>query len=245
MKTSTVRFLLLAGLVTGWRAVSAAPVAASAAGHWEGTIKMEKGDLGLAIDLAQGPTGAWMGSLSFPGTTTLDAPIGDIAVSEKSVRFTARVPRLATFDGRLSTDARSLAGVAANADGETVFQLTRTAEARVKLPPRSSPLPKAFAGVWQGTAESDGKTKHIGLKLSAAVDGIALATLIAIDHGNLEIPISTVTIEGSQIRFESRAISGSFVGTLGANGEITGEWSEPAKRLPLTFKPAPADVAKL
>ena len=40
----------------------------------------------------------------------------------------------------------------------------------MKLPPPSSPLPKEFAGMWQGTSEADGKTKHVGLRLDAARD---------------------------------------------------------------------------
>jgi hypothetical protein len=244
MKTLIRKFVVLAGVVTGLSAVSAALVAAPAAGHWAGTLKMENGDLGIVVDLARNPAGVWIGSMSFPGTTTVDAPIGDIAIDDKSVRFTARVPALATFEGNLASDAATLAGSASNADGTTSFELKRQSEANVKLPAPSSPLPKEFAGQWLSISESEGKTKHVGLRLSPSPDGIAQATLIAIDHGHMEIPITTVTIEGKRLRFESRAISGSFEGTLGANGEIAGEWSEKTKRVPLIFKPAPAEMTK-
>lgn len=244
MKTQTTKFFVLAGVLTGLSVLHAAPTAAPAAGHWEGTLKMENGDLGIAIDLAKNPAGAWIGTMSFPGTSTVDAPIGDIAADEKTVRFTARVPSLASFEGSLAPDATTIAGSASNADGSTSFQLKRNGDANVKLPPPSSPLPREFAGMWQGTSESDGKTKHVGLRLAPTSDGIAVATLIAIDHGNMEIPITTVTIQGKQIRFESRAISGSFEGLLAANGEITGEWNERSKRMPLTFKHAPAEAGK-
>lgn len=238
MNTLITRIVVFASGLIGLSTVSSAQTAAQAAAHWQGTIHMEKFELSVIVDLAQIPTGAWIGSMSFPGTPTADAPLGDIAVDGKSVRFTARVPKVATFEGALSADTSSLSGTATNPEGETTFQLKRNGEANVKLPPPSSPLPKEFAGAWQGTAAADGKTKHVGLKLSSAADGIAVATLIAIDHGNLEIPITTVTIQDKQLRFESRAISGSFHGALGENGEIAGEWSEGGKRLPLTFKPA-------
>ena len=243
MNTSITRFIAFAAGFTGLSAVSSAQTAAQAAAHWEGTVHMEKLELGVVVDLAKNPSGAWIGSLSFPGTPTVDAPLSDIAVDDKSVRFTARVPSIAAFQGSLSADASSLSGSASNADGETTFQLKRTGEASVKLPPPSSPLPREFAGSWAGTIESEGKTKHVGLTLAPTADGIAAATLIAIDHGNLEIPVTTVTIQDRQLRFESRAISGTFHGTLGDSGEIAGEWSEGAKRIPLIFKQTPSAAA--
>ena len=236
MNTLTTKIIVFAAGLTGLSALSSAQTAAPAAAHWQGTVHMEQRELPLVVDLAKNPAGVWIGSLSFPGTATVDAPLGEIAVDATSVRFTAQVPTAATFSGSLSADASSLTGSAANAEGETTFQLRRAGEASVKLPPPSSRLPKEFAGTWAGTSESDGKTKHVGLRLSPTADGIAVATLIAIDHGNLEIPVTTVTIQDKQLHFESRAISGSFRGALGDNGEIAGEWTEGTKRLALTFK---------
>ena len=244
MKTLTAKIIVIAAGFTGMSALSSAQTAAPAAAHWAGTIHMEKRELAVVIDLAKNHAGAWIGSLSIPGSTTVDTPLEAVAVDGASVRFSARVPVVATFSGSLSADGSSLAGVAANAEGETSFQLTRTGEPNVKLPPPSSRLPKAFARNWVGTTEADGKTKHVGLRLTPGPDGVAQAMLIAIDHDNLEIPITTVTIQDRQLQFESRAISGSFRGMLGDNGEITGEWSEATKRLPLTFRQKPAEAPK-
>jgi hypothetical protein len=55
-----------------------------------------------------------------------------------------------------------------------------------------------------------------------------------VDQGQ-EIPASTVAIVGKQIDVESRAISGAFHGTLGADDQITGEWTQGAQHLSLTF----------
>ncbi len=114
----------------------------------------------------------------------------------------------------------------------------------MKVPPPSSALSKDFAGSWEGTLESNGRVRHVGLKLSAAADGTAMATLIALDKGNLEIPVSTVTIRGKQLDLESRAISGVYHGTLGADGAIAGEWLEAGNHLALTFKRVPPEPGK-
>ena len=68
---------------------------------------------------------------------------------------------------------------------------------------------------------------------------LATATLISIDQGAQEIPITTVTTKDKQLQVESRAVSGTYKGMLGATGEIAGEWSHGGVSVPLSFKRAP------
>ena len=65
---------------------------------------------------------------------------------------------------------------------------------------------------------------------------MAAALLTSLDQGNMEIPVTSVTIEGQQLDIEARAISGIYRGTLGASGDIAGEWQEGSERLPLILK---------
>ena len=208
------------------------------AGHWEGTIKMEQ-DLRVTVDLARNPAGAWIGSLSVPGTTTTDMPLTGLVVEGTRVRFSAAVPMPASFDATLSSDAQRLSRTASSALGSTTFQTTRKGAANVSVPIRSSPWSKEFEGAWEGALDAGGKALRIGLKLSHGADGIATATLISIDQGAQEIPITTVTIKDTQLQVESRAVSGTYKGMLGANGEIAGEWSQGGVSVRLSFKRAP------
>ena len=90
----------------------------------------------------------------------------------------------------------------------------------------------------------DGKVRRVGLKLWPTADGTATATLIAVEQGNLEIPVTTVTIKGKELHLEARAVSGTYRGTLGAGGEIAGEWSEGPNHVPLTFKRVSSETKK-
>lgn len=54
----------------------------------------------------------------------------------------------------------------------------------------------------------------------------------------MEIPVTTVTLQGKQLELQARAVGGTYRGTLGATGEITGEWIEQTVRLPLSFRRA-------
>ena len=218
--------------------MSAAPARAAtgAAGHWEGKIQIPDHELSFSVDLDQGPKGEWIGSLSISGTASVDVPLIKITVSGGSIQFAANLPGEAFFAGTLSADASSITGKASNAEGGVPFQLARSGEANVKVPPPSSMLPRDLEGTWEGSIASDGKVRRIALKLTPSPDGTAKATLISVDKGNLEIPVTTVTLQGKQLELQARAVGGTYRGTIGATGEIVGEWIESAVRLPLTFK---------
>ena len=213
-----------------------AQAAPRAAGHWEGKINLPEREVGVAVDLAPGAAGGWIGSISIPGSTSIDVPLGNIIVDGSAVRFVATLPESASFDGALSSDATGLSGQVSNAQGGVPFQLTRSGEARVSVPPPSSALVKEFEGRWDGTLTVNGEVRHVGLRLAPAADGTAIGTLISGDRGERKIPVSTVIIRGNQLQLESRAISGTYRGTLGDGGEIAGEWTERGVQGNLTFK---------
>jgi hypothetical protein len=206
------------------------------AGHWEGKIHIPNRELNLTVDLAKNAGGTWIGSMTIPGTTTVDVPLATVAVDASAVRFTALLPGTTTFEGALSADAASLAGTASNKDGGVPFDLKRNGDASVKVPPPSSMLSGEFEGTWEGALPIGGQTLGIQLKLTRAPDGRAVGTLVSVDQNHTEIPVTTVTLEGAQLQLDARAVSGRYKGTLSASGEISGEWSQGPATAPLTFK---------
>jgi hypothetical protein len=207
--------------------------AAGPSGHWEGKIQIPEHEMPVTVDLAKNAGGAWIGSLSIPTSSSIDVPLSAIDVQGDAVKFTTNLPEKTSFDGKVSSDGGTLSGTVSNIDGSVAFQLARRGEASVKVPPPSTALPQAFEGTWEGTVDSQGKVRHVGLKLWAGADGIAMGTLIAIDQGK-EIPLTTISARDGRLDLEARSISGAYHGTL-ANGEIAGEWTEGTVHLPLTF----------
>jgi len=203
-------------------------------GHWQGRIQIPNHELAISVDLAKEENGSWIGSMSVTGSGTIDVPLLNVTFVGDAVQFQADLPGRTTFNGHLSADAARMEGAVANAQGDAPFQLTRSGEAKVKVPPPSSPLTREFEGEWQGSLESGGKVRRVGLKLTPAK-----AALIALDHDNLEIPITTVTIADRQLQLEARSISGTFRGMLRPDNSISGEWTEGTVRSPLTFKRVP------
>jgi hypothetical protein len=215
-----------------------AQLASFPAGRWEGIIRIPERELGITVDLAKTVAGIWIGSISVPLSTSIDVPLGNISIDGTVVRFTATLPAKASFEGAL-TDGGTLSGTVSNADGRAPFELSRKGAPRVVLPPPSTALPPEFSGAWEGTLERAGRQTKVGVTLSSAPDGVAIGVLAA---SGAEIPLTTVTFAGADVRFESRAVSGTFVGTLGPAGDIAGEWAERSVRAPLVLRRA--DTAK-
>lgn len=224
-----VILLALAGLAS-------AQNASKVGGHWEGKIAIPDHELSIAIDLAPAAEGAWIGSMSVVGTSSIDVPLAALAVDGGAVKFVANLPEKATFAGKLSVDGATLSGTAANAQGEAPFSVSRSGEAKVKVPAPSSPLTKDFEGAWDGSLTAGGNQVQVGMKLVRGADGLAVATLIS--HGTMEIPAATVTLRGKDLRLEIPAVSASYQGTLNDGGEITGELTQGGEKLALTFKRA-------
>jgi hypothetical protein len=221
-----------------YSAVAAAAATPDVTGHWEGRIQLPARELGITVDLGKNPKGVWTGSMTVVGSTATDVPLTDLTVQDATVKFAAYLPDYAAFEGSVSEDRNSLSGTASNTQGGAPFKLERKGEANVKVPPANSVLPKNFEGVWEGALSEAGKSLRVRLKLAPAADGLATAVLTSVDQGNQEIPVTSVTIEGGQLQVDARAVSGVYRGTLGANGEISGEWSQGATHLPLTFQHA-------
>jgi hypothetical protein len=229
MTMKAIAILTMCGLL------AAAAATSDASGHWEGKIQLPGRELGMTVDLARNAQGAWVGSMSLLGSSAADVPLEKLTVRDTAVNFAAYLPDFASFEGRLSEDRGGLSGTASNASGGVPFRLARTGEAHVNVPPPNSVLSKEFDGVWEGALAEDGKTLRVRLKLTPGADGLATASLTSVDQGSQEIPVTTVTIEGQQLQVEARGVSGIYKGTLGANGEIAGEWSQGPNHLPLRF----------
>ena len=214
---------------------------ANPSGHWEGKIQIPNHELPVAVDLAKTSAGEWIGSVSIPDSVT-DVPLSDIVVNGKTLRFSARLPGMTTFDGTLNAETAGVSGTVSNVEGGVPFQLTRAGEALVRVPPPSSVLPKAFDGTWEGIVDHDGKSRRVLIRLRSATDGTALGTIVAVDQGNLEIPVTTVTVHDNDLTLDVRAVSATYRGTLGTDGAITGEWLERSARLALTVRRAAHDA---
>lgn len=192
--------------------------------------------MGITVDLAKNPAGEWIGSVSGPDGGIVDAPLMQISVDGNAVRFKMGIAH-DSFEGKLSDDGSVMSGTATSDEGAAPFNLKRSGVANVKLPPSSTPLSKDFEGAWAGTLEVPGKQLRAILKLTRGSGGVAVGTLISLDEGGQEYPITTITQKDKQVEFEIRLIRAKYAGTLDASGaQIAGEYTQGGLTLPLVFK---------
>lgn len=102
---------------------------------------------------------------------------------------------------------------------------------------------QGLAGIWQGTLQA-GRDLRTVLKVEKAGDGAYKAMLYSIDQGPGGIPLTSITLQGSTVKYSVVMIDGSYEGKLSADGNaINGTWTQGAKPLPLNLKRVNADAA--
>lgn len=104
--------------------------------------------------------------------------------------------------------------------------------------------PPDITAQWQGTLHAPGHDLRIVIKTSKNPDGKLAAVFYSIDQPGAGISASSVSLEGSTVKYAVNSINGSFEGTLGADGNtITGKWTQGPQSLDLTLVRATADTA--
>jgi hypothetical protein len=224
--------------------LSQSPTAAS--GHWSGAIEVPGQPIGIEVDLAL-VSDKWEGAISIPVQKLEAFPLSDVAVIAASVGFAMKgVPGDPTFRGTIGEDGKSIAGDFSQGGGKIPFRMTRTGEAKLEPPAKSTALSKEFVGSWEGTLDAGGQQLRLILRLSNGANGEGGGTLVSVDQGGAEIPITSVTQEGSALAFQVKTVNGSFKGDLQEGGkQIVGNWSQGGGTLPLAFtRSGPANGKK-
>jgi uncharacterized protein (TIGR03435 family) len=86
---------------------------------------------------------------------------------------------------------------------------------------------KDITGTWQGTLHSE-KDLRIVLKISKAEAGGLKAIFYSIDQGGQGIPVSSIGLQGSTVKFAVAAIGGNYEGKLSNTDgtTIAGTWTQ-------------------
>jgi hypothetical protein len=204
------------------------------AGHWEGAIQTPGQELKIEIDLAMAGD-KWDGTINIPAQGLKAFPLSAITVQGETVSFAMQgVPGDPQFKGAVK-GAKTLSGEFSQGGGTLPFALTRTGEATLEPPPKSTPITKDLEGSWAGTLDAGGKTLRLVLKLSNQAGASATGTLVSLDQGGVEIPLTAVIQTGTHLKVIVRSIAGTYEGDL-KDGQLTGTWTQGPGTLPLVFK---------
>jgi len=90
--------------------------------------------------------------------------------------------------------------------------------------------------VWEGVLDVGAPKLRLVLKLAPSEGGL-VGRLDSPDQGAMNLPIDVVTLEGSALRFEMKAIGATYEGTFSDNnGELSGQWTQGGLTWPLVFR---------
>ena len=87
------------------------------------------------------------------------------------------------------------------------------------------------------SAERPGDGLRLVAKLANQA-GSGVGTIVSLDQGGVEIPVTTISQEGSHLHLLVSAIRASYDGDL-KDGQIDGTWAQGDQRFPLVFKRTP------
>jgi hypothetical protein len=102
----------------------------------------------------------------------------------------------------------------------------------------AAPAAADLVGIWQGKLAVDPKNS-LTIQFTFAKDakGAYTAVLNSPDNGGIKnTPATGVTFDGSNVKLQVAALSGSYAGTL-KDGKINGQWTQPGGALPLVLTP--------
>ena len=149
------------------------------------------------------------------------------------------IPGEPSFKGRLAADGASLSGDFAQGGAKLSFQLKRTGEATIAEVPKNPPIAKDLEGDWEGSLNAGGTVLRLKLKLKNRAEGGATGSVVSVDQGGVEIPITTVAQTAQQLKLDLPAIAASYSGEL-KEGRLVGDWTQGGGTMPLAFaRPKP------
>lgn len=237
---------LLAVALTGALSTLPAQTADSAAGHWEGSLQLPNREVNLVLDLAKNDKQSWIGHLSFVGGGPQEVPLEDLRIGSDTVAFRlgGGLPDPPLFEGKLDPGQKTITGTATQGGNPVEFKLKRTGEAKVVVPVASAPVSKDLEGNWEGTLEA-GQPLRLVLKLKNDAQGHASGSLVSLDQGATDLPLSSIVQDGSKLTYVVKLVGGKYSGSLNeAKTELTGEWSQGGRSLPLKMTRQKAPSAK-
>ena len=202
-------------------------------GDWNGTLNTGAGQLRLVLHLAKNADGglkATLDSIDQPGANGIPVSSATMKNSQLNLKVDAVN---GTYEGKVNADASEIAGTwTQGAALQLNFHRGSIAAKAAQRPAKASDID----GDWGGTLDTGMAKLRLALHITNTDEGLT-ATMDSLDQGANGIPISSITRNGTSLKFELKVIGGSYDGTIGAGlATISGTWTQMGKSFPLELK---------
>jgi uncharacterized protein len=203
---------------------------ATVIGDWSGTLSAGPQKLRLVLHVTKDEAGRLGATLDSLDQGALGLKFETVVVSDTSVSL--GMPRLAAkYEGTLSDDGQFLRGTWTQGSNESPLSFERQKAEEIDIGAY-----KKLEGAWLGELNVGQQSLRVVIRVERDGDSYK-ALLDSPDQGGKDIPVSTLTLDGSKVDFEVGAVGGSYTGTLSEDGAtITGTWSQGPSNLSLELK---------
>jgi uncharacterized protein len=213
-------------------AIIAAPIslAQNVSGDWNGTLNTGTGELRLVLHIARNADGTLKATLDSIDQGANGIPVTSATLKDSHLSLKVDAVN-GTYEGKVNPAATSIDGTwTQGAPLELNFH--RGTIATKPAPKRAKP--SDIDGDWLGTLDTGMGRLRLALHITNTDQGLT-ATMDSLDQNANGIPVTSITRNGTSLKFEMKVISGSYDGTIGENG-LTGTWTQLGKSFPLAFK---------
>jgi hypothetical protein len=205
-------------------------------GHWEGTLRIPGLERKVEVDLARQAGGEIAGRLTLPEANVNGLPLR-VKVDGSAIHFHARTDQ--PFEAVLSADGQSMSATYTVDTYSFPLTLIRIGEPKPEPAISNPAIGKQLEGTWNGVFEANGTRLRYVLVLSNRADGTGASRIVSLDEGNLEIPVSSIVQDGSNITLNFKAVGGVYSGTVNIDGtELVGTYTQGPLVVPVSFRRA-------
>jgi uncharacterized protein len=212
--------------------VAGVSLAQEIAGDWNGTLKAGGTELRLVLHIAKNPDGSLKATLN-----SIDQGANGIPVTSamlKDSQLSLKVDAVnGTYEGKVNANASEIDGTwTQGAPLELKFHRGSIAAKPAPKPAK----PSEIDGDWFGTLDTGMGKLRMVLHVANTEDGL-IATVDSLDQNAKGLQVTSMTRNGTSLKFEMKTIGGSYDGTISQDlSTFSGTWSQAGKSWPLAFK---------
>jgi hypothetical protein len=202
-------------------------------GDWQGTLRAGATELRLVLHVTKDEKGALRATFDSVDQNAMGIPITSISFNDSILKFEIQNIN-GSYEGKANADRTVIDGTWSQGGGSLPLELTRVG-ARTETKKKTL-KPSDIDGTWEGVLDAGAEKLRIVLHILTYEDGM-MARLDSPDQNSFGIPITTISREGTKLKFELKQIGGSYDGSF--NPELTtvsGTWEQGGGTLPLVLK---------
>jgi uncharacterized protein len=198
-------------------------------GDWQGTIKANDVELRLRLHVTKDEKGTLKATFDSIDQGARGLPISAISLKDSTLNFELEVVS-GSYEGKINADHTRISGTWTQ--GGRSFPLEFTRITVLQETKKKTPKPSDIDGAWIGGRS----IRRFVLHIITYDDGMT-AEHDSPDQNGFGIPVTTITRDGTKLKFEIKPIRGSYEGNI--NPELTtisGTWEQGGRSMPLVLK---------